>query len=266
MSRKNQLIEEENLFSNLSDFDQIPMAWSRLLACVTHDLTSPLITIQMMADNLKQVLGGMLTATANQKPLIDPELAQKRLQAAEETVGEKGIQHKITHLLKFLHSVSTYTKKVLPRTSENQLSMTTCIKQALTQLPPVERKDRPVLKIDYTNDFHFKCDVIFIEALLSNLFENAFYQMRQTGKGELRVWMDVSTHFSILHVKDTVGSMNDNKFKHLFDRFFSIRNEEIIPGFGFCRLALLHRGGNIKCQYKEGEYTEFRIEFSKLQN
>jgi signal transduction histidine kinase len=46
----------------------------------------------------------------------------------------------------------------------------------------------------------------------------------------------------------------------VFDRFFSVRNDEIRAGLGFCRLALINLGGAISCKSVEGEYTLFTIE------
>ncbi|HEX4045558.1 MAG TPA: hypothetical protein VHZ76_07830 [Gammaproteobacteria bacterium] len=50
----------------------------------------------------------------------------------------------------------------------------------------------------------------------------------------------------------------------IFERFFSTQNGKIVPGLGFCRLALLQMGGNIFCDAIKGESTDFIIKFPKM--
>ena len=55
-----------------------------------------------------------------------------------------------------------------------------------------------------------------------------------------------------------------NVLKSLFQSFHSHSKSGTGLGLAFCKMTMESYGGNITCNSKEGEYTEFVLSFPKL--
>ena len=64
--------------------------------------------------------------------------------------------------------------------------------------------------------------------------------------------------------KDTGTGISGRDLPYIFDRFYSKTRHGTGIGLAFCQMAVELCNGEIKCNSKEGEYTEFVITMPKL--
>ncbi len=246
--------------------DQLAKAWSRMVDCISHDVTSPLTSIRAACQALDGTLPDLIkvyrAAVAHNVPDL-PEINDRILALLELHLVpsiNRGTRD-ITNFLALLHPLDTK----IPSDSKDikTLSAQAVIDQLLTNYAFKNDQDHALVHNECKHDFKFRCAEIFIEHLLDNLLQNALEHIRDANKGTISIWTETANSNEI-HFKDTSTGIAEEKLPKIFDRFFSKRKNTIIPGLGFCRLAILQAGGNVFCHSKKGEYTEFVIKFPKI--
>lgn len=257
---------DNSLKDDQNKLDQLAKSWSRLINCINHDLTTPLAIIRMGSLNLDKIL----TTLCDEYQLAVKHNLLQTSQAEQKNTQDAfqylilSIQENANKMQEFLNLLHPYTKQLLSTSDETiLLSAKATVQKAIQAYPFANDNERSLIHIDFPCDFTFHCAPIFIDSLLDNLFHNAFRAIQEAKKGQITIWTEETENGYILHFKDSALGMGEDKLTHLFQRFFSKRNHNIIPGLGFCRLALLQRGGNILCQSIVGEYTDFSIQFKK---
>lgn len=245
--------------------DQLTEAWSRMINCISHDLTTPLAILRMSGQNCEKTLAslraGYQLAIKNNLP-VESKIDERYLEAVENLVPI--IKQNVTDLTSFLSVLYPYNRQLLSTAEESQpLSIKICVEEALKKYTFVNDQERALVHITDLKDFKFSLAPIFIDYLLSNLLSNAFKAIQRANKGEISIWTEDEPEYNTLHFKDTGLGMEADALERVFSHFFSKKNDKIVPGLGFCRLAVLQRGGNILCAAVKGEYTEFTIKFPK---
>lgn len=247
--------------------DRLAKAWTRMVDCISHDVTSPLTSIRAAGQALETTFPDLVkvyrAAVANNMPNL-PNINDKTLTLLESYLVpqiHKGASD-ITNFLALLHPYDTK----IPSDSKDikTLSAKTVLDQMLAHYAFTNDQERALVHVECAHDFHFQCAEIFIESLFDNFLKNALEKIGMVNKGDIHIWTDDQTDYNEIHFKDTATGIDPEKLPTLFNRFFSKRNDTIVPGLGFCRLAILQMDGDVLCHSIKGEYTEFVVRFPKI--
>lgn len=243
-----------------NELDKLAQAWVRLVDCIAHDLKTPIAGMRMTGEAIEQIFPHLLKGyhLAVQHKLVSPEVNENRLKMLEELVVPE-IKQKTNNLLASLNLLQPLTQRLLSDSPEvTTLSIKACVQNALKNIEKPE-----LVRLDCKKDFSFQCDPLFINALLANLLDNALLAIARAEKGDIHIWTDEEPDYNVLHFKDTGLGMNEDVLAVIFKRCFSKREDEVVPGLGLCRLAIMQIGGEMICHSVKGEYTEFVIKLRK---
>lgn len=259
------MVDKPKNLDKTADREALGHAWSRMIDCIVHDLTTPLATLRMIGMGLEEMIPHLIEGykVALKNGLIESKFKEDDLKFTEkQAVPEIALD--ITQLFDFLRLLNPYKEKLFFNPPDmTLLSIQTYIQEVLKKFPFSDEKQKSLIHIKSDYDFTFAADLFFIEQLLSNLLRNALYYINSEGKGEITIWAEEKEDYNVLHLKDTAKGMNEEQLSRVFNRFFTERDNKIVPGLGFCRLALLQQGGNVLCHSVMGEYTDFILMFPK---
>ncbi len=257
---------EQQFYGEQNRLDLLAKTWTRMIGCISHDLTNPLATLRLIKYNFEGALSDLVKGyklAINHQLLDQTPMEQKRVQAIEKNMISS-IQQNIDRMQEFLNSLRPYNLQLLSTSPETiSFSAQSVVRDALKRVSFLNDEERNLIHLDFPMDFNFKIAPIFIEKLLDNLLNNALNAIRSAEKGEINIWPEESQFHYQLHFKDSASGMTADSVKNIFQRFFSDRNGKKIPGLGFCRLALIQKGGDIVCNSIEGKFTHFIINFPK---
>ncbi len=248
-----------------SNLEKLSRAWARMIDCITHDLTTPLVTLRMTGENTGNLFANLVEGykLAVKNNLIEAAINERHLKLLEKILVSE-IKNNTSAMIEFLRLLHPLNQALLSNSEEIQLlDAKSCIEATLNKYPFSDEKERSLIQVDYKYNFKFSCSPLFMEQLFSNLLSNALYCIKQTGKGKINICIEEEHHYYVVRFKDTAKGMDDLMLLQIFNRFFSRRNNEIVPGLGFCRLAILQKGGDVLCHAVKGEFTEFVIKFPK---
>lgn len=255
----NNLLEQ---MISKQDLDILLEAWTRMVNCVAHDVTTPLASIRLENNGLKKMLPKLLQGyqLAVQNQLMEP---MERRYLDGVTTAATDIENHLNRILDFLALLRLYNQKLVSNVTDPQVHLFVCI-QAIIKNYPFSTAQRSLLHIEARHDFQFQVEPFFIEPLFLNLLDNALSHIERVGKGEIYIWAEEEEHYFKLHFKDTAGALSEDALSMVFNWFFVKRDGEFVPGLGFSRLKLLQMGGDIACRAVKDQYTEFVVKFPKV--
>lgn len=235
-------------------------------ASVAHELRTPLRSIGSAASSVILYL---------------PELLGAYKLAKEANLPVKVIRNKNIELLKSLpedimleiDSVNTIINMLLMNIKESdmlpkefeELHVSQCVQDALNRYPFQERhKSWVVWDSSKEEDFVFKGNKLLFEHIIFNLMKNALYYVEKAhGKsgGKITIKLEKGEKENRLYFKDNGTGISEDVLPKIFDDFFSRTMHGTGIGLSFCRSAIKKMGGSINCRSKEGEFTEFVLNF-----
>lgn len=244
---------------------QIAEAWFNMVNSITHNITTPLVTARITAETVEGVLPELIegyTLAVNRK-LLKNTIPEKRLKMLKEK-AVSNIKHEITRIIDFLKLLYPYNQKLFSISQENtSLSALSYLKDIYKKYPFSSEAESKIVEVKGDYDFDFDDRPPFMDWLFFNLMDNALTAIRDAGKGKISIWAEEDGDYNIIHFKDTGKGMNEDTLARVFYRFFSKRNNTTGPGLGFCRLALLQKGGDMNCSSIQDKHTDFMIKFPK---
>lgn len=255
---------KSNHIVNQYQLDELGKSWSRLIECISHDISSPLATLRATGKSLEAVFPQLIKAykLAVEHKLEVPEISERMLKPLERLVPNIG--QEVDNLANFLNLLPPYDKKLISDSQDIQsFSVKSCVDNLLDHFPFATGEERKLVHVECQHDFQLRCAPIYIDNLLINLLENALRAIDKAKKGEITIWTSEDGDYNILHFKDTSLGMDEDACHKVFRRFFRRIDGAVMPGLGFCRLAILQMDGNVTCQSKAGGYTEFQIKIPK---
>jgi two-component system CAI-1 autoinducer sensor kinase/phosphatase CqsS len=246
--------------------DLLSEAWAQMVSCVVHDVTSPLVGIRIAAGAMEEMLPELMEGylLAARHDLFKPKFPEKQLKGfGEEAIS--GIKQDITRVLDFLRLLFPFNEALLLGSKDtDSVNASVYLDEVLKKYPFTDQKERNWIRLNDSYTFTFNDVPPFIERLFFHLLDNALSAIRNAGKGELSIWAEAEANYHLIHFKDTARGMDEEALARVFCRFFSKREGKIVPGLGFCRLALLQSGGDVICHSVEGSYTDFVVKFPNL--
>lgn len=257
MERQEILITQENI-------NKITDSWINLINSFCHRLTTPLASFRIFEKILQETLPKLVESynLTIENSLIEP-FSESTFLDAVKTIPEE-LDNQIQEIFDFLNFFRTYAQKLHINSNVENIEILSCVSNLLKTYNFVDKNEVNLIEVDFKYNFKFKFDYDFIFLLLEHLLENALYYINKAKKGKIYIWTEEESKYNILYFKDTAQGIDLDRQSRVFTRFFSKRNDKLIPGLGFCRLVVLQMNGDIICDSIKDNYTTFIVKFPKL--
>ncbi len=228
---------------------------------IAHELRTPLLGIKSGAQALIQYLPGLIQGyqLAKDHDLIPTPLRDRRL------LQLHGISDRIVNEIDYANAIIEMSLVKAGR--ENFLrncpfeicSILDCTNEGMARYPFQSANDRRF--ITHVNDFQFKGSNLLMQHVLFNLIKNALYVIATVQRGEIYIWTEFGEKFNYLYFKDTAVGLTKQQTAQLFNHFYTTTFMGTGIGLPFCKMVMNGFGGDIACEAREGEFTQFKLSF-----
>lgn len=238
--------------------EDLSNCWSSFLDKLFHDLTTPLLSINLIGKEINRLLPELVKGyqLAVQHNLLEQNIQKKNLMLAAdgETLDINALSEE---LMNFIRGLRPVYKKV---TSDREPLQTFFAKEwleAFVHCYPFSHTDqRHAITCDFTYNFEFEAPTYFLNHLFSCLVGNSL-----NANAEIKIVAQDGGEYNLLRYQDSAYFTTEAVFLKHAKNFLLKSENEIIPDLGLCRLAQLQCGGDII--YSQ-ETAEIIIQFSKL--
>ncbi|MEK6731893.1 MAG: PAS domain-containing sensor histidine kinase [Pseudomonadota bacterium] len=232
---------------------------------IAHDMRTPLSAILMAAGGVKKILPRLIQAyQMAQEANLDVPLIRKDHMAILNDVMdhiENESQFALSMITSTLQAVS---EGGLDTQRFENISMADCVRTAISMYGYKTLEDKDKVHVQCDHDFIFWGNKEVMMNTLFNLMKNSFHFIEEAQKGEITILLKSSGDQNYVHFKDTGPGMSADVLQHLFEPFFTHREGGTGLGLNFCKKAMDAFNGEIRCDSKEGEYTEFVMRFPNV--
>ncbi|EKE01458.1 MAG: Sensor protein [uncultured bacterium] len=242
--------------------EKVSKAVEMMSGCIAHELRTPLAVIGINIDNLKIEVKNFFTgrdkldsSEAKQKNKIEDFIKNTKL----AIYSANSI---ITMLLVKLRTV--LNRQVDNKNLESNL-IKHCISEAVNEYPFYNNEREIVVWGDKSEkDFTYMGNDLLTKHILFNLIKNTLRAIKEAGRGKIYISLRQGENFNYLIFRDTASGIPAKVLETLFHQFNSGNKEGTGLGLAFCKMTMQSYGGDITCNSKEGEYTEFTLSFPTL--
>lgn len=230
---------------------------------IAHEMRTPLATIRMGAETLKNKLPLYIDAydTAVGAGISVPSVNHDGIL---KTIDRFGM---VTNQASFIIDMLLMKLKNVP--SEKQLislSMKGCVEGAVDTYP-LSPDQRAMISVECSHDFTFQGHGESFTYVVYNLLKNALYHLgRKAGGGTILIKTGMTKEAHILSITDTGPGIPSDQMPYIFDPFYSRTQHGTGLGLSFCRAVLTRFGGTIGCESVLGKSTTFILSFPKEQH
>ena len=140
-----------------------------------------------------------------------------------------------------------------------QIGATDAINAAINSFPYADSEEKKFVSFNKIQDFVFFGDRDLFYYVIFNLLKNSLYYKHEPDFG-IEISSDSTPSVNIIRIRDTGPGISKNKRNQIFENFYtSNKTKGNGLGLSFCKRVINSFGGNIICDSKEGEWTEFSI-------
>ena len=237
--------------------EKISKALEMLSGCIAHEIRTPLAGINVNVDNLRLVLDKLPLDSSNTE-----QINKIKNFAANIKLVIKNGRNIIDMLLVKLRCV-------LNKQIDNQRlashSIKSCINDAIKEYPFDEAENDIVVWDEQVNeDFTYVGDNLLTKHILFNLIKNALRAIKEVDRGKIYFGLKCDKKFNYLIFRDTASGIPVKVLNTLFHQFSSGSRDGAGLGLAFCKMVMQSYNGDITCDTKEGEYTEFTLNFPAI--
>ena len=235
---------------------------------ITHDLKTPLTTLNLCSTELTKAMPGLLVAYKKcvkqgiSIPNISPDLL-------------KTIPGFIKNVFKQMNSQINNTHKNLKRIANGMSTfsyddLTLCHQwKCLDTLSkyPFKEGERELVHIDRSNaDYTFMGNIIYTITMYENLLKNALEEIADKGQGEVFISCEIGDKFNIVKFKDTVGGITQELIDGLFKDIQTTKTGGTGIGLASVKEIMHAFGGDVSANLVDSDCIEFVLRFPKVTN
>lgn len=214
----------------------------RLLSDISHQLKTPLTSIQILLDNL------------NESKNMDEKTRKKFI--IEITKKIESMNWLIIALLKLskLDANAVEFKK-------EKIDVSNMIENVVENLS-IMAEIRDIQVMFDSKDIYIQADYNWYKEAISNILKNAIEHARHN----VTIKASENKVYTQIEIKDDGMGINKKDMKHIFDRFYKSQNSDensIGIGLSLSKSIIEAQNGHIYVDSKDGEYTKFIIRYIK---
>jgi len=225
---------------------------------IGHEIRTPLAVIGINVDNLNMKLKGLLKNPGQEKLKKEFEEIVKNIKFAINNASNI-----ISMLLVKLRTVlGSQGDKITIDKERTADSIKFDVDNAIKEYP-FFGKERELLEwnIEDGVNFKYKGNPLLTKHIIFNLIKNSLRAIKGVERGKIYISLRSGKDFNRLIIKDTASGVSPEVLKYLFQQFTSGSRDGAGLGLAFCKMTMKSYGGDITCDSKEGEYTEFTLSF-----
>ncbi len=232
ISQENELLKQE-----LERSERFKAA-STLALGLAHEVRNPLTTIKTFAEFLPE-------------KYTDKDFIEK---------FSKLIPTEVERINNIIHQLLTFSKPSPP--SFKNTNIHRLIKDILGFLNSEFLKKKITTSEDYSDStLIINIDPIQIKQALLNIIFNALDAMPNGGTLSIKTELTNNNHL-IIHISDTGCGISKEDLKHIFDPFFTKKDEGTGLGLAITHRIIINHGGTIEVYSETGKGTIFIISLS----
>ena len=234
------MLKEESEISR-QDKEKIKMS----VEDISHQLKTPLTSIMIMLDNLKD------------NPNMDEDTKQKFIFEISKQVD--WINWLVISILKLSRLEANVVKF-----SDNKINVKKFIDEIIGNLEiPIEIKNQKI-SIEGDEDASFIGDYKWQQEAITNIIKNAIEHNKENGKITIKYKENVL--FTKITIIDEGQGIAKEDLKHIFERFYKAQNSSdnsVGIGLSLAKNIIEKNNGMINCKSEIGNGTEFIVKYMK---
>ncbi len=215
----------------------------RLLSDISHQLKTPLTSIQILLDNL------------NESKYMDEQTRRKFI--IEITKKVESMNWLIIALLK----LSKLDANAVEFKNE-RIDVCNMIKEVIENLSIMAEIRNIEIMFESKDTIYIQADYNWYKEAISNILKNAI----EHAKHIVTIKVTENKVYTQIEIKDDGVGINKKDMKHIFDRFYKSQNSDensIGIGLSLSKSIVEAQNGHIYVDSKDGEYTKFIIRYIK---
>ena len=234
------MLKEESEISR-QDKEKIKMS----VEDISHQLKTPLTSIMIMLDNLKD------------NPNMDEDTKQKFIFEISKQVDW------INWLVISILELSRLEADVV-KFSNNKINVKKFIDEIIGNLEiPIEIKNQKI-SIEGDEDASFIGDYKWQQEAITNIIKNAIEHNKENGK--ITIKYEENVLFTKITIIDEGQGIAKEDLKHIFERFYKAQNSSdnsVGIGLSLAKNIIEKNNGMINCKSEIGNGTEFIVKYMK---
>ena len=234
------MLKEESEISR-QDKEKIKMS----VEDISHQLKTPLTSIMIMLDNLKD------------NPNMDEDTKQKFIFEISKQVN--WINWLVISILKLSRLEADVVKF-----SNNKINVKKFIDEIIGNLEiPIEIKNQKI-SIEGDEDASFIGDYKWQQEAITNIIKNAIEHNKENGK--ITIKYEENVLFTKITIIDEGQGIAKEDLKHIFERFYKAQNSSdnsVGIGLSLAKNIIEKNNGMINCKSEIGNGTEFIVKYMK---
>ena len=250
----------EQKHSNQSYLLDSAKSWQNIIDKVFHLYGTKLLGITSTNILLKKTLPNLLKGyeLAVQHNLMKDEIHPQLL----ESLSKSNIEASINPMLETMDCVLSMCKALSnPDKDAQDLYAKQLIENNLNAFE-FKGNTRSLIEFNSNQDFNVHMQELFLNATLWQLLSFAQDSIKNPEKKISIYFSKQNDTENAIHFKMVSSDIQKN-YTQFLNNTLTKTHEKFVPGIEFCRLALLHSGGNIIYEVKEAESIEFIIVLPK---
>ena len=231
-----------------------------LSGSIAHEMRNPLHSIANAIGSVKSILPEKPGKIENEKYDQHYELSRSGLISLHNIIEESS--KTLIRANKIIDSILNNLQGLpVDRNTFRQVNAVSSIHDAIGDYSYENPDDRNLIQVLGEKDFDFFGDKDLLVYVLFNLIKNALYFKAKQGF-IIEISTQTGSNGNTIKVRDTGPGIPASKLERVFDDFYSYGKKEGIGlGLAFCKRVLISFGGNITCESKKSEWTEFTLHF-----
>ncbi len=234
------MLKEESEISR-QDKEKIKMS----VEDISHQLKTPLTSIMIMLDNLKD------------NPNMDEDTKQKFIFEISKQVD--WINWLVISILKL-----SMIEADVVKFSNNKINVKKFIDEIIGNLEiPIEIKNQKI-SIEGDEDASFIGDYKWQQEAITNIIKNAIEHNKENGK--ITIKYEENVLFTKITIIDEGQGIAKEDLKHIFERFYKAQNSSdnsVGIGLSLAKNIIEKNNGMINCKSEIGNGTEFIVKYMK---
>ena len=237
-----------------------------VLALVAHEMRTPLISVIASAKGLQRYVPPLIKVYRQFQDQVDADgvVPPSRLETTLSAIER--IKHEVVYMNAILDLLLVNTT---PKRDDidaiQRIDIAQLVRDTLAAYPFERDEQRSFVSCSLEPSFMIEADENLCRMVLVNLLKNALRAIARARKGSILIKTEIGPFGPCLIVHDSGCGIASKNLPNIFNRFWSYPPTEGTGiGLAFCRETLARWDAEISCRSKEGEYTEFVLQFKTV--